>query len=154
MAPEDEDPEVVRDYACASLGAIDRFFLGVRYALNTLDRSRVSGRQTRKGHDGVRADRWDVYHLYNPAYAQALLDLQRWQWNWARSDTHDGQTPAMRLGLVDRPVDLTEMLEAAGEDLSALRQVEDLLEAQREAVQARRGSSRPTPASAGLELSM
>ena len=82
---EAQNLAVVNGYAFAGLGAVDRFFLGVRYALNLLDRGRVSGqrhgRLRGRGLETSADDKWDVYHPYNPAQVQALLDLQRLWWN-------------------------------------------------------------------------
>ncbi len=109
---EADNEVLVNGYAFASLHAVDRFFLKVRYALNPLDRARVSGRRhgrralerTQTPHD----DKWDVYHLYNPAHVQELLDLQRVWHNWGQPGK-DGMTPAMRLGVSKRPMALTEL---------------------------------------------
>ena len=39
-----------------------------------------------------------VYHLYNPAHVQELLDLQRVCHSWGQPG-RNGMTPAIRLGV-------------------------------------------------------
>ena len=136
---EAERPAVADGYAFASLHAADRFFMGIRYALNPLDRARASGRRhgRRGGPAHATDDKWDVYHPYNPAHVQALLDLQRLWWNWC-APGEDGRTPAMRLGLAARPIALADALESAGEDMSAVRRQAAALEAERQARRMRR----------------
>lgn len=137
---EVDNPKAVNGYAFATLISVDRFFLGVRYALNPLDRSRISGRSGKRSVQEVREDKWDVYHPYNPAHVQVLLDLQRLWWNWCMPDTKDGYTPAMRLGLAKAPLTLAQVLEAVGEDLGPVHEVQALQARHRQ----QRGS---TPAS-------
>ena len=78
-----------------------------------------------------------MYHPYNPAQVQALLDLLRFERNWCKPGA-DGQTPAMRAGAAARPLDLAAVLEGGGEDLRLVHEAEALLAAQR----GRRGALR------------
>jgi len=119
---EAEQPDVVEGYADASLGAVDRFFMQVRYALNALDRGRTRGNRARLK---SRAEQvWDVYHPYNPAMVQRQLDLFRFHENWCKPGK-DGNTPAMRLGLVGQPCTLLAALDACGEDMQEVRTIEE-----------------------------
>ena len=155
---EDEarNEDAVNGYAFASLGAVDRHFMKIRYALNLLDRARSSGQRhgRRGGPEPLTDDKWDVYHPYNPAHVQMLLDLLRFDRNWC-APGQDGKTPAMRLGIADRPLELAEALEAAGEDLSLAREARELLEAQRRGRKARGQSSvRAAAGSGGITMGM
>ncbi len=69
---EAQNPALMEGYAFASLGAVDRFFMKVRYALNPLDRARATGQRhgRRGGPQPMGDDKWDVYHPYNPAHVQ------------------------------------------------------------------------------------
>ena len=155
---EAERPAVADGYAFAGLGAADRFFLKVRYALNALDRARVSGkghgRRSRDGEDGApKEDKWDVYHPYNPAHVQELLDLLRLDHNWC-APGEDGRTPAMRLGVAERPLELGQVLEAGGEDLREVREIAARLASGRQARRARPDAARQRekPVSSGMTM--
>ena len=99
--PEEENPAAVHGYAFASLHAVDRFFLNVRYKVNALDRHRNTASFGRA---------WNVYHPYNPARVPALLAIYRLWHNWGLVG-QDGNTPAMRVGLAVRQMDPDILLE-------------------------------------------
>ncbi len=99
--PEKENPAAVHGYAFASLHAVDRFFLQVRYKVNTLDRHRQTASFGRA---------WNVYHPYNPGRVPALLSIYRLWHNWSLAGK-DGNTPAMRVGLAVRPLNPETLLE-------------------------------------------
>lgn len=64
-------------------------------------------------------------------YGDSLgLFLLRLHMNWCKPG-NEGHTSAMRLGLAERPLELTEVLETAGEDMSIVREAQAILDKQR-----------------------
>jgi len=94
-----------------------------------------------------------VYHPYNPARVQTLLDLLRLRRNWC-APGEDGRPPAMRVGVADRPLELAEVLEAAGEDLREARAAESMLRERREARKERRPAAARAEPSPSLGMGM
>lgn len=106
----------------ASLFGVDRYFMQVRRRISLLERpmssSSASGRK------------WFGYSPYNPLHAVKLLEIFRVFHNYVHATTnakrrilqegevkrrpgeiqHKYLTPAMRLGLMDRPVSIDEVL--------------------------------------------
>ena len=99
--PEEENQQAVHGFAFASLHAVDRFFLNVRYKVNALDRHRNTASAGRA---------WNVYHPYNPARVPALLAIYRLWHNWCAENPGD-ITPAMRMGLAVRPLETETLVE-------------------------------------------
>jgi hypothetical protein len=98
----DMDPDhLAALYRKASLHAIDRFFMLLRRRISILERpiqsASASGRM------------WFGYAAYNPAVAIALMEIFRVVHNFVLIGA-DKKTPAMRLGLIDRPVTLDELI--------------------------------------------
>lgn len=86
----------------ASLHPIDRFFMQLRRRVSLLERpiaSASSGGRT-----------WHGYNAYYPEIAQRLMGLFRVIYNYCLVGK-DGKTPAMRLGLADKPVTHKEILD-------------------------------------------
>lgn len=85
----------------ASLHPIDRFFMQLRRRISLLERpiaSASSGHRT-----------WYGYSSYNPEVVQRIMGLFRVIYNYSLVGK-DGKTPAMRLGLADRPIGHNEIL--------------------------------------------
>lgn len=86
----------------ASLHAIDRFFMQIRRRLSLLERpistSSKAGRT------------WYGYSAYKPENIVKLLDIFRVFYNYCLSDKK-GETPAMRMGLADRPMEPQDILQ-------------------------------------------
>lgn len=85
----------------ASLHSIDNFFMQVRRRINLLERPVRSASAART---------WYGYAAYNPSVAQRLLEIFRVAHNYVFLGD-DKKTPAMRIGLSDRPYRLNELLE-------------------------------------------
>lgn len=86
----------------ASLHPIDRFFMQLRRRVSLLERpiaSASSGGRT-----------WHGYSAYNPEIAQRIMGLFRVIYNYCLVGK-DGKTPAMRLGLADKPLTHKEILD-------------------------------------------
>jgi transposase-like protein len=96
----DED-HLARLYGKATLHGIDRFFMQARRRLSLLERpistSSSEGR------------RWYGYSPYNPGLVGKILDIFRVFYNYVEVGD-DKKTPAMRLGLTEKPVLLNEVL--------------------------------------------
>ena len=106
----------------ASLFGIDRFFMQVRRRISLLERPMSSS--------SAMGRRWYGYSPYSPAHAVKLLEIFRVFHNYTHATTdtkrrilkegevkrlpgeviHNYLTPAMRLGLMDRPVSIDEVL--------------------------------------------
>ncbi|MFC7288214.1 hypothetical protein ACFQPC_09230 [Herminiimonas glaciei] len=87
-------------YRKASLHSIDRFFMQLRRRISILERPFVSSSSNRT---------WYGYAAYNPAVAIQLMETFRVVYNFVLIGK-DGLTPAMRLGIVDRPMTLGDLL--------------------------------------------
>jgi hypothetical protein len=96
----DEDHKA-RLYLRASLHPIDRFFMTIRRRLNMLERPISTSSKT--GHT------WYGYSAYQPENIGKVRAVFRAFYNYCIVG-QDGKTPAMRLGLVDRPVTPAELL--------------------------------------------
>jgi hypothetical protein len=88
-------------YRKASLHSIDNFFMQVRRRINLLERPVRSANSSRA---------WHGYAAYNPSVAQRLLEIFRIAHNYVILGD-DKRTPAMRIGLADRPYRLDELLQ-------------------------------------------
>lgn len=96
----DEDHKA-RLYLKASLHAIDRFFMSIRRRLNMLERPIGSASATGRT--------WYGYSAYQPENIEKLLTVFRAYYNYCMVG-QDGRTPAMRFGLIDRPVEPAELI--------------------------------------------
>lgn len=86
----------------ASLHPIDRFFMQLRRRVSLLERpiaSASSGHRT-----------WHGYSAYNPEVVQRIMGLFRVIYNYCLVGK-DGKTPAMRLGLAEKPIAHHEILD-------------------------------------------
>lgn len=93
---------LARLYGTVSLRGVDKFFMQVRRRLSIFERPiHTSNNQSRT---------WHGYSGYNPAVGMQLLTLFRVFYNYVLPGD-DKQTPAMRLGLAERPFTLAELLE-------------------------------------------
>lgn len=93
---------LARLYGTVSLRGVDKFFMQVRRRLSIFERPiHTSNNQNRT---------WHGYSGYNPAVGMQLLTLFRIFYNYALPG-EDKQTPAMRLGLAERPFTLAELLQ-------------------------------------------
>ena len=105
----------------AGLGPVDNVFQLTRRFMNALERPIG----TSSGYNTV----WHGYAPYNPAMLQQYLDLFRTAHNFCHQGK-DGLTPAMHLGLADKPLSYDDVLwpgqvppvapaesQTAGEDL-------------------------------------
>ena len=101
---------LARLYTKVSLQGVDKFFMLVRRRLSIFERPI---------HTANNANRtWHGYSGYNPAIGAQLLCLFRVFYNYALLG-EDKATPAMRLGLAERPYTLREILDANSPSLLA-----------------------------------
>ncbi len=100
----DED-HLARLYLRASLHAIDRFFNQVRRRLSFLERPIATTSKAGRT--------WYGYSAYQPGNIEKLLAIFRVYYNYGLKGK-DGKTPAMRLGLRDRPTSIGEILQGGG----------------------------------------
>lgn len=87
-------------YRKASLHSIDKFFMQVRRRVSLLERPRISASAMRT---------WHGYSAYNPAVAQKVINLFRIVHNFVLIG-EDKKTPAMRIGLADKPYKMEDLL--------------------------------------------
>lgn len=99
--PRDKPDEMAKLYRRASLHAIDRFFMQLRRSVNVLERPMQTASASRRI--------WHGYNPYNPVVVVRLLEIYRVYYNYLQPG-EDGKTPAMRLGLADRPISVDELL--------------------------------------------
>ena len=85
----------------SGLGPVDNVFQLTRRFMNALERPIG----TSSGYNTV----WHGYAPYNPAMLQQYLDLFRTAHNFCHPG-NDGQTPAMRLGLAEKPLNYDDVL--------------------------------------------
>lgn len=83
---------------------VNRFFYSLRASLNPMGRSIQSASEDYK--------KWYAYNLYNPLYAEWMLTIFRTFYNYILigDESPDKMTPAMRLGLTDKPLDFKDVL--------------------------------------------
>ena len=93
--------EVARMAMRAGLGPVDNVFQLTRRFINALERPIG----TSSGYNTV----WHGYAPYNPAMLQQYLDLFRTAHNFCHPG-RDGRTPAMRLGLAEKPLSYDDVL--------------------------------------------
>jgi len=96
-----DDDHLARLYSKATLHGIDRFFMQVRRRLSLLERPIASA-----SNEGRK---WYGYSAYNPAIASKLLDIFRVFYNYVEIGK-DKKTPAVRLGLAEKPFSLSDVL--------------------------------------------
>lgn len=92
---------LARLYAKASLHGIDRFMMHSRRRLSLLERSIHTSSNVGR--------RWFGYCPYRPEMIIKVLDIMRVYYNFVLRGK-DKRTPAMRLGLTERPVTIEEIL--------------------------------------------
>jgi transposase-like protein len=95
------DEHLASLYCKATLHGIDRFFMQVRRRLSLLERPIATA-----SNEGRK---WYGYSPYNPAIVCKVLDIVRVVYNYVEIG-NDKRTPAMRLGLHDRPTSFNEIL--------------------------------------------
>lgn len=88
-------------YGKATLHGIDRFFMQVRRRISLLERP--------IGTASAEGRKWYGYSPYNPTIVGKVLDIFRVFYNFVEVGD-DKKTPAMRLGLVDKPFTCSELL--------------------------------------------
>lgn len=95
--------EVAEFGLTASLHSVDRFFMLTRRRISLLERPiKTPSREDRT---------WHGYSPYDPGVACALLEIMRTAHNYHWTGK-DKKTPAMRLGLMTKPITLTALLGA------------------------------------------
>ncbi|MBE9550179.1 MAG: hypothetical protein IMF09_12300 [Proteobacteria bacterium] len=97
-----ENEHVARLYRLASLHSIDRFFMLVRRRLSVFERPIASASNQNRS--------WYGYSAYNPEIGMKLLDIFRVYYNYSLMGK-DKSVPAARIGIVNKPVSLEEILE-------------------------------------------
>jgi len=99
----DYAPErLARLYQRASLHAIDRYFMQLRRRVSLLERPIATSSSQRR--------MWHGYSPYKPAVAAKVLTIFRTFYNYIQVG-EDGKTPAMRLGLLDRPATIHDVID-------------------------------------------
>jgi len=88
-------------YYQASLHGVDRFFMQVRRRISMLERPISSASAARRT--------WYGYSAYNPEIIIQLLDIFRVYYNFILKGK-DHQTPAVRLGLTNKPSEIEDIL--------------------------------------------
>lgn len=88
-------------YNKASLHAVDSYFNQIRRRIAMLERPMHSS--------GNAGRTWNAYGAYNPEQVAKLLDIIRVYHNYILQG-EDGQTPAMRLGLLRGPVEIEDVI--------------------------------------------
>lgn len=97
-----DDDHLAWLYNKASLHGVDSYFMVIRRRIAMLERSI---------HSRANAGRvWNGYGAYNPSNIVKLLGIFRCFYNYILVSDKDGKTPAMRLGLIDRPVSFEEVI--------------------------------------------
>ncbi len=96
----DED-HLARLFLKGSLHSIDRFFMLLRRRVSLLERSVSTASKAGRT--------WYGYSPYDPANVQKALDIFRTFYNFCLVGK-DGKTPAMRLGLAERPYTARDIL--------------------------------------------
>ena len=96
-----DDDHLAHLYSKATLHGIDRFFMQVRRRLSLLERPISSANSEGR--------KWYGYSPYNPAMVGKLLDIFRVYYNFVEVGK-DKKTPAMRLGLAEGIVTVTDIL--------------------------------------------
>ena len=86
----------------AGLARVDNVFQRTRRLINAFERPIG----TSSSYNTV----WHGYAPYNPAMVQIYLTIFRTVSNFVWASEKDGKTPAMRLGLVKRPLELEDIL--------------------------------------------
>lgn len=95
--------QLARLYQRASLHAVDRYFMLLRRMISVFERPiQTATSQFRT---------WYGYSPYNPEIPEKLHTIFRTYFNYVKVGDKDKRTPAMRLGLADGPVDITEILD-------------------------------------------
>lgn len=96
-----EESHLAHLYLKGSLHGIDRFFMQVRRKLSLLERP--IGTPSRMGRT------WYGYSPYQPENIEKVLEIFRVYYNFCLAGK-DGDTPAMRLGLVSHVVEIDELI--------------------------------------------
>lgn len=97
-----DDDHLAWLYNKASLHGVDNYFMVIRRRIAMLERSI---------HSRANAGRvWNGYGAYNPSNIIKLLGIFRCFYNYILVSDKDGKTPAMRLGLIDRPITFAEVI--------------------------------------------
>lgn len=97
-----DDDHLAWLYSKATIHGIDRFFMQARRRLSLLERPISSS-----SNDGRK---WHGYSPYNPAMVGKLLEIFRVFYNYVEVG-EDKKTPAMRLGLAEKPTNLCQVLQ-------------------------------------------
>jgi len=100
LSDYDED-HLARLYNKASLHAIDRYFMLIRRRISLLERPIKSSSNLNRA--------WYGYSAYNPETVVKLLTMFRTFYNYHLVGK-DKKTPAMRLGIVNRRIELNEII--------------------------------------------
>lgn len=97
-----DDDHLAWLYNKASLHGVDNYFMVIRRRISLLERAI---------HSRANAGRvWNGYGAYNPSNIVKLLGIFRCFYNYILVSDKDGKTPAMRLGLIDRPISFEEVI--------------------------------------------
>ncbi|MDA8415005.1 MAG: hypothetical protein M0023_14600 [Desulfobacteraceae bacterium] len=96
-----DDDHLANLYSKATLHGIDRFFMQIRRRISLLERPISSA--------SAEGRRWYGYSPYNPEIVGKVLDIFRVFYNFVEIGD-DKKTPAMRLGLSEKVITVTEIL--------------------------------------------
>jgi hypothetical protein len=102
-----DDDHLAWLYSKATIHGIDRFFMQARRRLSLLERPISSS-----SNDGRK---WHGYSPYNPAMVGKLLEIFRVFYNFVEVG-EDKKTPAMRLGLAEKPTNICQVLQGQSEE--------------------------------------
>ena len=105
MTPNDDIPDSRKAdmFLRAGLYHVDNVFQLSRRLMRGLERALATS--------GGKTAQWHGYAPYNPEMVQKYLTIFRVVHNFVSTgESKDGKTPAMRLGFVDRPLDLEDIL--------------------------------------------
>jgi hypothetical protein len=101
-ARSETDPKhLAWGYMRGSLNSIDRYFMQVRRRISILERPISSASSNSR--------RWHGYQAYNPEIGMKLLEIFRVVYNYHLVGKTK-QTPAQRMGLIDRALSLEDIL--------------------------------------------
>lgn len=89
-------------YRLASLHSIDRFFMQLRRRVSLFERPIATA--------SAQGRVWHGYSPYNPIVADKLLGIFRVFYNYVAVG-QDRQTPAMRLGLAEKPYQIQDLID-------------------------------------------
>ena len=102
-----QEDQMAHLYDRASLHGIDQFFMQLRRRINMAERALNTATAGREYH---------IYQPYDPMVLAKLIEIMRVYYNYVTPGKQDRKTPAMRLGLLEKPATVEEILEFRRED--------------------------------------